>query len=143
MTNKSQWSYELFGVECGEGWKSLYQPLIDYIEGYNNKHTDSFFEIHQIKEKWGGLRFYWGGENIPKDIEKEFKQMVDDAEAESWLVCEQCGSTENVGLVVGSWYYTTCEKCLREQITGEMKVKWRCDDKLYIIDKNGKTEQTK
>ena len=47
-----QWSYELFGVECGEGWKGLYQPIIDYISKYNEEHDDKF-EIHQIKEKFG------------------------------------------------------------------------------------------
>ena len=52
-----KWPYELFGIECGEGWKHLYQPIIDYIEKYNNSHTDKI-EIHQIKEKFGTLSFY-------------------------------------------------------------------------------------
>ena len=33
-----KWSYELFGIECGEGWKGLYQPIIDYIDKYNEDH---------------------------------------------------------------------------------------------------------
>lgn len=46
-----KWPYELFGIECGEGWKGLYQPIIDYIDKYNEDHEEKI-EIHQIKEKF-------------------------------------------------------------------------------------------
>ena len=26
---KPQYPYELFGIECRDGWKNLYQPIID------------------------------------------------------------------------------------------------------------------
>jgi hypothetical protein len=40
-----KWPYELFGVECGEGWKGLYQPILDYAMEHN-------IEVHQVKEKF-------------------------------------------------------------------------------------------
>ena len=30
---KTPW--ELFGVECGEGWFSLIEPILQYIQSYN------------------------------------------------------------------------------------------------------------
>ena len=46
-------SYELFGVECGPGWRKLIEPIIDACEKEG-------VAIYQIKEKMGGLRFYTG-----------------------------------------------------------------------------------
>lgn len=37
--DKLQTPYELFGVECGDGWKGLLKPIFDYIEKYNSEHT--------------------------------------------------------------------------------------------------------
>ena len=137
------WPYELFDIECGKGWKDLYQPLIDYIEEYNAKHKpDSYFEIHQIKEKFAGLRFYWDGYNIPGDIAQEFQNRVEEAESKSYQICEQCGSRENVGMTCKGWYYTVCEDCLRKMVEkSNIEYKWKCNDKIYIVNKDGKIEQ--
>ena len=35
--DKLQTPYELFGVECGDGWKGLLKPIFDYIEKYNSE----------------------------------------------------------------------------------------------------------
>ena len=49
--NEPKEPYELFGIECGEGWKKLYQPIIDYIDEYNkDKEGVDKIEIYQIKE---------------------------------------------------------------------------------------------
>lgn len=139
------WPYDMFGIECGDGWKDLYSPLIDYVDKYNQKHgPDSTLEIHQIKEKFAGLRFYWSGNNVPTEICDEFRKMIEDAESESYRVCEQCGTRENVGLVYKGWYYTVCENCLKkmaEKFGGEYH--WKMGDKKYIVNKDGKTELTK
>lgn len=145
---ESQWSYNLFGIECGDGWKSLYQPIIDYIQEYNRVHegTDSFIEIHQIKEKFGGLRFYWGGENVPEDVCDVLREMIRDAEAESFCVCEICGSRDNVGITVDNWYTTICEDCLKKTVKNtdfswRQSRKWRHGDNVYIINKESNYEQ--
>ena len=79
MTAERQYPYPLVGVECGEGWKCLYEPLIDLCKLYG-------ITILQIKEKFGGLRFYvTGGE---KDLDK----LIWAAELESYHICEDCGS---------------------------------------------------
>lgn len=129
--------FERFGIECGEGWKELYQPIIDFIENYNKEHygTGSFLEIHQIKEKFGGLRFYWGGENIDKETINTLTKMIQEAENKSYKVCEECGTRENVGITVDGWYITLCRKCI-EEITKKRGVrnrKWKCNGEIYII----------
>lgn len=51
--------FELFHVECGKGWDKLIKPLFDYIESYNqNKNDEDKIQVLQVKEKFGGLRFY-------------------------------------------------------------------------------------
>jgi hypothetical protein len=75
-----QTSYESFGIECGEGWKYLYQPLIDLC---NLKGVSIF----QIKEKFGGLRFYTGA----CDADSGIPMLIRAVEAMSYKVCEDCG----------------------------------------------------
>jgi len=139
--NNSKWSYELFGIECGKGWERLYGPIIDYINKFNESHPDSNIEIHQIKEKFAGLRFYWGGDNVPKETQEELSKMIRDAESESFCVCEQCGAP--AGTVISGWYFTLCEDCVKKMAEkNHRSYKWKDRDKIYIIDENGKSEYT-
>lgn len=62
------------------------------------------FDITQIKEKFGGLRFYYAGGDDYID------GMVDMAESMSYDTCETCGTTNNVGSTQG-WIYTVCQPC--------------------------------
>lgn len=75
-----QTSYEMFGVECGEGWKGLYQPLLDLCQLYN-------IPVFQVKEKFGGLRFYTG------KADSRIDDLIRAAEAESYHTCEDCGTS--------------------------------------------------
>ena len=60
--------------------------------------------ITQIKEKWGGLCFYYhGGDDY-------ISGMVSFTEHFSYKICEKCGTTENVHQTKG-WVYTICNKC--------------------------------
>ena len=142
-------SFDLFGIECDKGWESLYLPIINYVNDYNNSHTDSCIYITQIKEKFAGLRIYWNGENVPKEICDELQDMISTAEERSYKVCEKCGATKNVGLVTGSWYFTLCEDCAREMINKKDWLPkeriWKCNDdgKTYKITTDGKYEYKK
>ncbi len=148
--NKLKRPYECFGIECGDGWKPLYQPIIDYITLYNSEHeeTDSHIYIDQIKEKFGGLRFHWSGENLDQETCDTLSNMVREAEAKSYRVCEICGTHEDVGITVDGWYTTLCGKCTEKTITNSswrQFRRWKCNDdgKIYIIDKDGKHEHVK
>lgn len=114
-------SFDLFGAECGEGWKCLYEPIIEWIKNYNiNKAKEQQIEIHQIKEKFGGLRFYC---NFYTD---ELKEMIRKAEQESFRTCEFCGTKENVGHTISGWYKTYCEKCVTDMsVKNKREYRWQ------------------
>ena len=103
---KPQEPYELFGIECGNGWNKLITPILDYIDLYNSGHDDKI-EILQIKEKFGGLRIYTSFST------PELDQLIDDAEEQSFKTCEYCGSTENVSQTKTGWIKTLCSKCMK------------------------------
>ena len=87
---------ELFGIECGKGWESLYKPLIKLCQENN-------VTITQIKEKYGGLRFYvYSAPDWLHDL-------IDAAEEKSITVCELCGAPGE--LRGASWYMTRCDEC--------------------------------
>ena len=130
-----QTPYELFGIECGEGWMKLINTLMAYINEYNAHVPESNqIQISQIKEKFGGLRFYV--DNSTETLNK----MIAKAEDDSYNTCETCGSTKNVGLKSGGWLETICLDCLKKRLEGKDDiVKWRSnqDGKLHEVNKDG------
>jgi len=65
-------------------------------------------QVHasQVKEKLGGLRFYYdGGDNT-------IDGMVWLAEHMSDHICEECGSTKDIGRTSG-WISTLCKHCAK------------------------------
>ena len=88
--------YELFGWEIGGGWHPLVHELIAELQtlGWDG-------HISQIKEKYGGLRFYigYGSDAIFAAIDK--------AEAKSYTICEACGQSGK--LRRGGWMRTLCD----------------------------------
>ena len=75
-------SYEAYGVQCEEGWKGLYQPLIDrcIAEGVT---------ILQVKEKFGVLKIYVAKDGgVPDDLASAIRDAVE----RSTSICEICGA---------------------------------------------------
>ena len=87
----------------GKGWA----PLIDRIYNYVGR-TGAHMTVFQVKEKFGGLRFYFAAhESIYKFIER----VVDECEAESFKICEICGKPGEANCPEGDyWIRTTCEE---------------------------------
>ena len=101
----------LFGFSCNDGWYWLLDNLMNSIYHYQklNQHlkgNEKFIQITQVKEKFGGLCFYYSGGN------EAIRGMVSLAENLSYKICEKCGTTENVGRTKG-WIYVCCEKCYK------------------------------
>jgi len=82
-----------------EGWRDLITTLVNDIIS-----IDKEVIITQIKEKHGSLRFYIYGGN------DEVYKLIDQAEEDSYNICELCGSTEDV-IQYGGWIKTHCKKC--------------------------------
>jgi len=102
--------YELFGIECGKGWEKLYGPLKKELE-------EAGGTITQIKEKFGGLRFYYFGppitENWTDEKDIEFADRVSKAEADSFKTCEACGAPGEVR--PGGWISTLCDEHAKKE----------------------------
>ena len=86
-------------VSCGEGWLRLIDPLIDICKRKGLK-------IIQVKEKYGGLRFYVD----PYDSEVE--DMIDIAEGDSLFICEICGA-KGMLRTDRHWVKTLCDGCAK------------------------------
>lgn len=129
MNDDLKTPYELFGIECGKGWHPILVPLFEYIEKYNiDKKNDEKIIIKQVKEKFGGLRFYC---NFETD---ELNKLIRQAEAECNVTCELCGTKENVGKTLG-WITTCCEDCVRKMSERRNHViyRWKplnCDENI-------------
>ena len=93
-----------WGFECGDGWYWLIDNLCNSIQSYIDNNSISQVITTQVKEKFGGLRFYYDGGN------EKIDGMVWLSEHMSYHICEVCGSTENIGRTKG-WMFTLCEKC--------------------------------
>lgn len=62
----------------------------------------------QVKEKFGGLRFY-----VDRGNEKHHAYITF-AEAMSYTICEECGATKDVHQTTG-WVRTTCVPCAQQK----------------------------
>jgi hypothetical protein len=119
--------------ECDKGWDKLIEPLIDYIEEYNSKVEKEEYKIviTQIKEKFGGIRFY------VRNAPEELRDMISDAESDAYEICEFCGSDEDVGQTADGWIITCCKKCAKTLAKKEKR------DKKWYSRKNKKVEVIK
>jgi len=90
-------------ISCGPGW----YPILARIEERLSE-LDPDYEVNQIKEKFGTLRFYWEGDIPDGDA------IVDEAEAESARTCELCGSVGHLRTRAG-WLKTLCDTCSRSE----------------------------
>ena len=96
-----------FGFEIGDGWVPLVKELL--LLAKHNKHhpwpkdDTSFdtFTVDQVKEKYGGLCFYYSGGN------KQFDGAAQFAEQLSLHTCMTCGLPGTLRSTHG-WLGTFC-----------------------------------
>jgi len=88
---------------CGNGWLGL---IKDLIESCIDKGWDK--QICQIKEKFGGLRFYIN--SAPREVH----DLISEAENKSYTICEECG---NDGSLRNDkrWWKTLCDSCENDE----------------------------
>jgi len=94
----------------GEGWQELILGVHEALTAL----LGEYYEIHQIKEKFGGLRYYWGAPGADPENVQAAQKLVDAAEAQSFKVCEQCGREGTVQSHRG-WLVTLCEEHHQER----------------------------
>ncbi len=100
-----------WGFECGDGWFDLIYKLSKDIINISEDGVEAI----QVKEKFGGLRFYWIENTLLTDEQlSEINKLVDAAEDESYKICEKCGSREDIKQTDG-WITTLCKNCMGEK----------------------------
>ena len=67
------------------------------------------FMLLQIKEKFGGLRFYYMMNTDNDKLYHEIRKLIDTAEDESYKICEVTGKPGNL-CRSGMHYHTFCEE---------------------------------
>lgn len=97
-------------IDCGDGWFQLIDELSQKLEQMILEQQASSLTVGddsnqmravQVKEKFGGLRFY-----MDRCTEAMF-DAIEEAESRSYRICEICGSP---GVVRnGSWITTLCD----------------------------------
>ena len=124
-------------VECGKGWEKLYTPLLQLCNLLN-------IEVTQVKEKFGGMRFYVG--EVPPEQADMVDALISAIEAQSYKTCETCGIHNNRSregnatytpvkvTTSGSWRKTFCEQC---RVKAKM-VRLKAD----LIREDGRLERT-
>lgn len=101
-----------FYFECDDGWFEIIDTLSSCINNeidavsIKNAHVDTqidfeLFGVSQVKEKFGGLRYYLFGGN------DKMYGMIMMAESLSYKTCEVCG--DRGYLRKGSWLNTLCD----------------------------------
>jgi len=84
---------------CEEGWSGLVTMLCELLSALDLPGL----RVIQVKEKFGGLRFYVEGGN------EAVSALIKEAEEESFLICERCGNHGE--LRGGGWLLTLCDAC--------------------------------
>lgn len=80
------------------GWHRLYANLIEDLEVFGD------FAILQAKEKFGGLRVYFG---VANDYHFRLLKRYEEIAIHTCQFCGESGELRNIN----DWMYTICDKC--------------------------------
>jgi hypothetical protein len=96
------------GFAVGQGWWPILEKLCNNIQSHTDWREKQGKDcpqvvVEQIKEKFGGLRFYYQGGD------EYIHGMVTMAESIADITCESCGNPgKRRG---GGWIHTYCDPC--------------------------------
>lgn len=100
-------SIEEWEGDVGKGWR----PLIRGLDA-NLRDLDPDYQIGQIKEKFGGLRYYIDA--ITDEQRNEAYRLIHRAEDLSFSTCEECGGPGERCTIGAYWVKTLCPLCYRD-----------------------------
>lgn len=90
-----------FGFECSDGWFDIISRLSEEISVFEDVRAE------QVKEKFGGLRFYIDG--CTEENHKQVYDIIAKYEDMSYETCEWCSKPGK--RVSGGWVLTLCSEC--------------------------------
>jgi hypothetical protein len=135
QTNPYQYSFAV-----GDGWCKLIYELVHDIRINDLKKGDWVTKATQVKEKFGGLRFYVTGTS-----DKNWA-LIRNAEQKSYGVCEESGSEVEVGIWNNGWVRTMCRELAYEkfyELSDAGKLEGKTFDDLWKPSVKSETIVTK
>lgn len=84
----------------GEGWHEIIRALEEQLNLIDPDYT-----LQQVKEKFGGLRYYASTDQS----DTNFHDLIRQAEEKSERTCEVCGEAATTQSIRG-WWKTLCEE---------------------------------
>lgn len=102
----------------GDGWFDLLWELSKKLELLIlllPEEQRKEMKASQVKEKFGGLRFYMTLYN------EDFQALIREAENKSYTICEECGKPGQ--LIRAGWLYTSCRDCAKPEHKDQFKSK--------------------
>jgi hypothetical protein len=96
-----------WGFTCGDGWYDIIYQLCERLEPLVAALDDggAAFQVVQVKEKFGGLRFY------VDDANDEIHSAIEAACELSVKTCEVCGNPGSCEQDETGWWKTLCISC--------------------------------
>jgi len=96
-------------IFVGKGWHKIILDLDKQLA-----KIDPNYQIDQIKEKFGGLRYYCTLEH-----DEIGHALIKQAEEQSFKTCERCGVPGSTRKLRG-WLSTLCDKCLKKRMDNDV-----------------------
>jgi hypothetical protein len=100
---------KLIQFECHDGWYHLIddlsrklEPLVEKLNKRIPEDEYKFYAV-QVKQKFGGLRFYMSWDS------DEIDDLIMPAQEHSYKICEFCGNPGKIKKT--PWLYCVCENC--------------------------------
>jgi hypothetical protein len=91
-------------LECQAGWAGIIEECDRRL-----RELDPNYSIQQIKEKFGGLRYYASATDPAVDWDA-WSAVIAEAERKAAETCETCGEPGKLS-TTGYWLKTVCPKC--------------------------------
>ena len=101
----------VFGFSVDDGWEPIIRRLSEKLEKLILDLPETNQQAPcaaQVKEKFGGLRFYMDGATVEMDA------VIGEAERECYKTCETCGAPGKMRTV--GWSRTLCDVCNAENV---------------------------
>lgn len=98
-------TFAVYEFQVAGGWRWLLADALRAIR--ETVESPDLFRVSQIKEKFGGLRFYYRYDG-DKAVGERLYEIVQRAENQSYGTCEVCGQPGE--LRKRSWWRTLCDK---------------------------------
>lgn len=99
-------------VDCDSGWFTIIDELSGELNEIAKQYHNNTISVVQIKEKFGGLRYYVDyADGLPEEEIFEIEQIIRRYENLSYKTCQRCGKDGDLCARRAYWVSTLCHDC--------------------------------